>query len=320
MKNVRCRAGMPGGYECEGGGQKGVRWPAISAFLFYLLVLMPLTSLAAQSAAAQKPIIAVSILPQSEFAQKLAGSTASVITLVGPGASPHNYEPTPRQMSELGKASMWFTVGVEFENALLPKVKALYPKLKIIDTTKGIIYRDLESHHHEGEAEHDEEAGGKDPHVWLGHDAVKAQLAVMLEALTALNPAGKDQYKKNHDSYVQAIDAAFSRLKNDLAPLKGQTVFVYHPSFGYFFDEFGIIQEAVEAGGKEPSQKALAELIKKAQDDKVKVIFVQKQFSANAAKTVAKAIGGSVVEIDPLAENWLENILIMGNALKKAAR
>lgn len=287
-----------------------------------LFLALSVTSISAQasSSSGQKPVIAVSILPQAEFVQNIAGNSVSVVTLVGPGASPHNYEPSPRQMTELGKASIWFTIGVEFENALMPKIKALYPKLKIIDTTASIVYRNLEAHHHEGEAAQAEEESGKDPHVWLGHDAVKAQLAVMLDALTALNPAGKAQYKKNHDSYLQAIDSAFAQLKKDLAPMKGQTVFVYHPSFGYFFDEFGIIQEAVEAGGKEPSQKSLAELIKQAQEDKVKVVFVQKQFSTNAAKTVAKAIGGSVVEIDPLAPNWLENIMIMGNALKKAAR
>lgn len=294
----------------------------LAGFAIILFLALPLFSLSAQSpsSAGQKPIIAVSILPQSEFVQKIAGGSVSVLTLVGPGASPHNYEPSPRQMTELGKASIWFTIGVEFENALMPKIKALYPKLKIIDTTADITYRNLESHHHEGESAEAEEESGKDPHVWLGHGTVKAQLEIMLDAMTTLNPTDKVYYKKNHDNYVQAIDTAFSQLKKDLAPMKGQTVFVYHPSFGYFFDEFGIIQEAVEAGGKEPSQKSLAELIKQAQKDKVKVVFVQMQFSTNAAKTVAKAIGGSVVEIDPLAPNWLENIMVMGNALKKAAR
>ena len=290
------------------------------AVFFFLTVPIAIMFAQASSSSGQKPVIAVSILPQAEFVQKIAGNSISVVTLVGQGASPHNYEPSPRQMTALSTASMWFTIGVEFENALIPKIKALYPKLKIIDTTQGIIYRNLEAHAHEGEEVHNEEESGKDPHVWLGYEAVKAQLAVILDELTVLNPTNKAQYKKNYDSYIQAIDVLFAQLKKDLAPMKGQTVFVYHPSFGYFFDEFGINQEAVEAGGKEPSQKSLALLIKKAQEDKVKVIFVQKQFSTNAAKTIAKAIGGSVVEIDPLATNWLENIMIMGKALQKAAR
>ena len=96
-------------------------------------------------------------------------------------------------------------------------------------------------------------------------------------------------------------------------------MFVYHPSFGYFLDDFGIIQEAVELGGKEPTQKTLAALIAKAKEEKARAVFVQKQFSSNAAKTIAKAIGAAVVEIDPLAERWLDNISAIGEALAKAA-
>ncbi len=275
-------------------------------------------------AAPQAPTVAVSILPQTEFVATIAGSAVKVISLVGPGASPHNYEPSPRQMADLSRASIWLTIGVEFETALLPKVKALYPALKIVDGAKGVRYRQLESgHEHDGEEEgaSDGESlqeGGKDPHIWLGFDAVKVQLATILETLVNLMPERKASFEANYRTYLARIDKVYGELKRDLAPLSGGSVLVYHPSFGYFLDSFGIRQEAVELGGKEPTQKTLAALIKKAKEEKVKTIFVQKQFSSAAAKTVASAIGGVVVEIDPLAPAWLENTLQMGGALKKA--
>jgi zinc transport system substrate-binding protein len=94
---------------------------------------------------------------------------------------------------------------------------------------------------------------------------------------------------------------------------------VYHPSFGYFLDEFGIIQEAVEAGGKEPSPRQLGNLIEKARRERAAVIFVQAQFPAAAARTAAAAIGAELVPLDPLSPDWLANIRAMGEALKKAA-
>jgi zinc transport system substrate-binding protein len=109
-------------------------------------------------------------------------------------------------------------------------------------------------------------------------------------------------------------------LKKELAPLKGQRVYVYHPAFGYFLDEFGIIQEAVETGGKEPNPQTLAKLVERAKEDKVKVIFVQAQFPTQAAQTLAAQLGAEVLPLDSLAENWLENIRRMGEALKRAAR
>ncbi len=288
--------------------------PVARSFIILLFAAYSIVSVAAVDKAL--PVVAVSILPQSEFVSRIAGDKVKVLTLVGPGASPHSYEPTPRQMAELSAASLWLSIGVEFEKALLPKVKSLYPKLIIVSTAKDVVYRKLESHAHEAGAAPDE-AGGLDPHVWLGRDAVKAQLAATRDALIALMPSETAVFKANHDAYMVEIEAVFSLLARELAPLRGSTAFVYHPSFGYFLDNFGIRQEAVEVGGKEPTQKTLALLISNAKADGAKVIFVQKQFSPTAARTVAKAIGGIVVEIDPLAPNWLENIRAMGEALKK---
>ncbi|TXT42084.1 MAG: zinc transport system substrate-binding protein [Spirochaetes bacterium] len=270
--------------------------------------------------------MAVSILPQAEFVTRIAGNSVRPIVLVGPGSSPHSYEPTPRQMAELSGALAWFKVGVEFETALEPKIKSLYPRLFLVDTARNVKFRLLEAHsdeedgHEDGHEDEAEGSGARDPHVWLGKEAVKAQLLVIKDELSRLLPAKAKEFAANHEVYVRDIDAAFAALVPTLAPLRGEKVFVYHPSFGYFLDEFGILQEAVEIGGKEPTQKALASLISLAKEEKARAIFVQKQFSVNAAKAVAKAIGGVVVEIDPLAERWLENIKAMGAALAKSAR
>ncbi|TFG83052.1 MAG: metal ABC transporter substrate-binding protein [Spirochaetales bacterium] len=272
------------------------------------------------------PTVAVSIVPQAYFVGRIAGDRIRVITLVGPGQNPHSYEPTPRQMADLSTASLWFTVGVEFENALLPKVASLYPGIRLVDTISGIRFRSLEGkpYNDDGDndgaidADHDE--GGRDPHVWLGHESVKIQVGHILNALLALDPAGASVYRNNRDAFIREIDTLFNGLAAELVPLRGKPAFVYHPSFGYFLDEFGIVQEAVETGGKEPTQKGLAALIGRARADGARVIFVQPQFPVSAAGTVAAAIGGSVVQIDALAADWLLNIKIMADALRAAVR
>lgn len=287
-----------------------------------ILLLIALTFAAGFPAYAQPqlPVVAVSILPQAEFVERIAGDKVKVLVLVGPGASPHSYEPTPRQMSDLSRTAAWFSIGVEFERALRPKIRSLYPKMKVVDTSGKVVLRKLEAHDEEAavsseDSAHKDEQGGPDPHIWLGHEAVKVQLAAILEGLKALMPEHAALFAANHEAYVKEIDAVFAGLGRQLLPLKGTTIFVYHPSFGYFLDNFGIRQEAVEVGGKEPTQKTLAALIQRAKADGARLIFVQKQFSLAAARTVASAIGGKVVEIDPLARQWLANIRIMGAAI-----
>lgn len=283
-----------------------------------------------EQAPAGKPSVAVSIIPQVYFVDRISGGKVSAFALVGPGQSPHSYEPTPKQMTQLAAAAAWMSIGVDFEKGLKPKIASLYPKLPIVETNKDIEYRKLEAHSHDDEHEDEHEAadkhdhfdapGSPDQHVWLGRKAAKAMAASIRDALTGIDSAAAAEFRANHDAFVKDIDRAFDSLKGDLAPLRGKPVFVYHPSFGYFFDEFGIIQEAVETGGKEPTQKSLAELIKKARAEATKAIFVQAQFPTTAAKTIADAVGAEVVPIDPLAPDWLANIGRIGEALKRAAR
>lgn len=279
----------------------------------------------------EKPIIAVSILPQRYFVEQIAGNRAEILVLVGPGQSPHAYEPTPAQMASLSAAKAWILSGTDFEIGLRPKIAAQFPGLVIIDGTKGVAFRELQEYeqeiggeHHEGEDEHhdgEEEHhhdGNIDRHTWLGRAPAKIMAVQIRDALSAADPAGKAVYETNCATLVKTIDAAYGKLEVSLASLRGKTVLVFHPAFAYFLDEFGIKQASIETGGKEPTAKALSDLIARAKADKVPAIFVQAQFPVNAAKTVAAEAGAQVVALDPLAPDWLANIERMGKALEKA--
>ncbi|MHC1692276.1 MAG: metal ABC transporter solute-binding protein, Zn/Mn family [Sphaerochaetaceae bacterium] len=266
--------------------------------------------------------VAVSILPQKYFVERIAGDLVDTAVLVGVGQSPHDYQPTPNQMAQLAMAKVWFLSNTDFENSLKDKVAALYPGLRIVDGTEGVVFRTLEEHHHEGELAEENpvesvEAEGIeiDRHTWLGRQPSKILASHIKDTLVGFMPGQKALLEENYGSLVADIDAVFNGLTQKLVILKGRTVFVYHPSFGYFLDEFGINQESVETGGKEPTAKALSLLIEEARADHAAAIFVQAQFSTSAAKTVADAVGAQVVALDPLASDWLENIQAMGEAL-----
>ncbi|MEJ5283617.1 MAG: zinc ABC transporter substrate-binding protein [Brevinematales bacterium] len=264
---------------------------------------------------AEKPIVLVSILPQQEFVEKIAKDKVIVKAIVEKGASPHNYEPTPKQLLYISKARIWLAIGIDFEKALISKVKSLYPNVRIVEITNGVKYRTLEEHHHEDEKE---EHSTLDPHIWLGYEQVKTILSNTLINLKQISPENEEFFEKNYKEYLNEIDITFKEMKQKMKPLEGKTIFVYHPAFGYFFDNFGITQRAFEVRGKEPTQKEILSLIKEAKKENAKVIFVQKQFSKNAAKIIAKEIGGKVIEIDPLEKKWLENIKYMGNIIIEA--
>ncbi len=94
-------------------------------------------------------------------------------------------------------------------------------------------------------------------------------------------------------------------------------MYVFHPAFGYFADAYGLIQVPIEIEGKEPGARQLSKLIDRAKKDRVKVIFVQPQFSARSAEAVAKAIGGVVVPIDDLGRDYLANLESIAAAIER---
>jgi zinc transport system substrate-binding protein len=262
------------------------------------------------------PIIVVSTLPQSWFVHQIAGDRVQVEVLVGMGQNPHNYEPSPRQMAALAKAGVWVLSGTEFEIGLRPKIERLFPGLAMIDGTAGVRFRSLEAH---ADGDEDEE-DGIDRHTWLGEEPALILAGHILEALIMADSAGADGYRENYAAVCAGISAEFARLRQELAGLSGTAVFVYHPAFGYFLDEFGIVQEAVETGGKEPTPRQLSALIEKARGEGARAIFVQAQFPVESARTVAAATGAELIALDPLAPDWLKTIQAMGEALKHAAR
>jgi zinc transport system substrate-binding protein len=244
----------------------------------------------------------VSIPPMQYLANAVGGQRVRVEVLVQPGQDPHTYEPTPRQMSLLAQATVFFRVGIDFENALVPRLRESAPGLRIVDTREGITLRPAE----EGDQAHGE--GALDPHIWMSPLLARRQAQSIRDALIDLDPAGRGQYEQGYARLAAKLEALHAEITAALAPYRGRELFVYHPAFGYFADAYGLGQVAVETGGKEPSARQLARLIEQARQRHVRVIFVQPQFSQAAARAVADAIGGAVVPLDDLAADYVANL------------
>ncbi len=276
--------------------------------------LLCLTSVYAGENEKARLSLFVSIQPQAYFVERVGGSYVEVEVLVGPGQSPATFEPTPKQMARLTRADAYFRIGVPFEKRLLAKIQTAFPDLRVIDTHQGIKLRTMEHGHHNG---------GFDPHIWLDPKLVKVQAASVCEELCRLDPANAAEYKESLSAFRADLDEVDARISRALEPLKGRKFYVFHPSYGYFGDAYGLTQVAVEVEGKEPGARQLADLMDQAREDSVKVIFVQPQFSAKSAEAVAKAIGGTVVPLDPLARDYLKNLediagkIVQGLAGKK---
>jgi zinc transport system substrate-binding protein len=255
----------------------------------------------------------VSIPPQSHFVDQIAGNAAAVHVLVGPGRSPATYEPTPRQMALLAEADILFTVGVPFEAAWVERIRALNPELRIVETWPRAApeARDVDAH---ASAGHAHGAGG-DPHAWTDPQQVEAMCAAMRDALCASRPARCEEFTENLRRFAAALDSLDLEIRALLAEGTGRRFMVYHPAWGDFAAAYDLEQLAIEREGKEPGARGLSRCIDEARAAGVRVIYVQPQFTADAAATVAEAIGARLESLDPLAEDYCANLRAVATAI-----
>ena len=283
-------------------------------FTFSRLVLAVIINLYGISSiawpAAPIPVF-VSIAPQAYFVQQIGKDRVDVQVLVEPGADPHTYEPKPQQMVALSKAALYFAIGIEFEKARLKKFRSINPNLRVVETDHGILKLPMASHDHPDSGhppatEHDRT--GRDPHIWLSPPLVMLQARSMLTALQAIDPAHRAFYEANYRAFILEIVDLDADLRALFNGLHEAAFMVLHPSWGTFAHTYGLRQVPIEIEGKQPKPAQLQELIVHARANRIKVVFVQPQFSAKTAEQIAKAIDGRVVAVDPLAGDWAASL------------
>jgi len=286
--------------------------------LLGFLWLVLAQTLAFNASAAGLPVV-VSILPEKFFVERIGGSYVSVNVLVGPGRSPATYEPTPRQMAEMGQAKLFFPIGVPFERVWLSRIVDNNPSLTVVNLGQGIASRDLTPvAHHEGEADHHHDADERDPHTWTDPTLVEIMAERICRGLTDLDSAHGEFYAANLAAFKAELKSLDAEIRTELAPIKNRRFLVFHPAWGYFASRYNLEEVAVEIAGKEPGPQGLAKLINEAKQQQIRVIFVQQQFSTRLANMIAKEIGAEVATLDPLAENWTENLRLAARTFRNA--
>ncbi len=280
--------------------------------LAFLLLLSGWAGAAQAFDSGARPLrVFVSVLPQKTFVERLGGERVQVEVMVRPGDSPHTYEPTPRQVAALADADLYVAVGGTFEDAWMGRIRSANPHMAIVNTGEGLDLRAMQAHDHDRDEEVAPEGGrhqSKDPHLWTSPTLVGQMAARIRDALLALDPAQGPFYAANYASFTAELEDLDRDIRAQLAGLSDRRFMVFHPSWGYFADTYGLIQVPIEHEGKEPGPKALVALIEQARREQVKVIFVQPQFSRKAAAQVAAAIDGRVEVMDPLAPDYSANL------------
>lgn len=244
--------------------------------------------------------VVVTVGPQEEFVKRVGGDRVDVTVMVPPGADPHTYEPLPNQMKQVQNAQIYFQVGsgIEFELTWMDKLTSMNPQMKVVNTSQGIELLP-------NTAENEE---GTDSHVWVSPRNAKIMVENIYQSLIQTDPQNKDYYTKNRDEYLKQLDELDKNITQTLSGKNNTKIMVYHPAWAYFCRDYNLQQISIQSKGKEPSPQGIANLVDQSRKENIKVIFVTPQFSSSNAQVIATEIGGRVIVVDDLSENYLDNM------------
>ena len=244
---------------------------------------------------AEQLSIFVSVPPLHYLAAQVGGEAVSVESIVPPGHNPVNYDPTPKQLQRFADADIYIRSGVPFEQVWMPRLKALNPRMLIVDARSNLPVASAAEHAHSAVVH------ALDPHVWTSPLNAIAISRNILHVLLKLAPQHEQQFRLNQQQLQQHLEKLHHAIEEQLRPFAGATFLVFHPAWGYFAKTYGLQQVAIEHLGKEPGPKQLVSVIETARQQQIAFLLVQQQFSGNTAKVVADELGVELIRTNPLA-------------------
>jgi zinc transport system substrate-binding protein len=284
-----------------------INYRHIIAFLLILATL----NISCSDKAKNENKISVSILPQKYLVERICGNEYIINVLIPPGENPATCELTSKQIKTLLKSKLYFSIGfLPYETTHIKNVLEENNSVTHINLSDSIILiKDMiehGNHHHEG---------GIDPHIWTSPSNVMHMCKNIYKHLCETYPEDADSFTGNYNELIADIASLDVKIANTLENKTNRNFLIYHPTLTYLARDYGLNQIAIEYEGKSPSPKYLKEIIETARQTNTKIVFVQKQFDTKKAEFIAKEINGKIIPIDPLNENWLEEMYLILNAL-----
>ncbi len=262
--------------------------------------------------AEKKPIVSVTIPPQAYILRQIAGEDIDINIMLPPGTDPESAEPLPEAMRKLEYSREYVMLGeYPFEQALRQRIASMIPQLQLVSISCNT------NHNHGKEHEHNHESG--DPHIWMSPESLHHITDVMYHTAVRCNPDAENRYRANATQLHTRIDAVRDTLSMLLAPLRGKSFVIWHPSLTYFAREYGIVQLPVESEGKETTPRQMMELIDKVRHDGAIAFVVEREHSPRMAEALNRDMQLPMIRVDLMQGDILASLVKLGRDLRSAS-
>ena len=236
-----------------------------------------------------KPLVVATIYPLWEFSRQVAGDRADVVSLVPAGVEPHGWDPAPRDVSQVQRASVFVHTGTDLDGWAEKLLAELTGRRGVVVNARGGLSVLTVG-------------GVTDPHVWLDPTLARAQVLAIAAGLEQADPAGRAAYADNAKAFVARLDALDQEFTAGLADCARREVVTSHAAFAYLARRYRLTQVPVMgiSPEAEPSPADLAAIVRTARRLKVTHVFFETLVSPRLAETLSREIGATPLPLNPI--------------------
>jgi zinc transport system substrate-binding protein len=257
---------------------------------------LALNPLAAQTPAAKRLRIGITLHPYFSYVANIVGDKADVVPLIPAGFNPHAYEPRAEDIQRIGGLDVAVLNGIGHDDFADRMIAASSkPDLPVIEANAQVpLLAAVGSAANAGRGK-DTSGNVVNPHTFLSVAASIAQVNTIARELGKLDPANAETYRANARAYTQKLrklraDALAQLTKAPGASLRVATI---HGAYDYLLREFGLEVTAVvePAHGIDPSPAQLKATVDMLRKLDVKVIFSEVDFPSAYVDTIRRETG-----------------------------
>ena len=245
-----------------------------------------------------KVVVSLSTFSLYDIARHIAEDDIELVMILPFGVDPHSFEPTPKLMAKISKSDLVVYNGAGLE----PWIDGFDFHGKVIDMSKHVKLKKLDTHHHHHSIKH-KNSSNLDPHYWLDIDNMIKATNLITDELIKISPNKKKIYTERKNIYIKSLKKLDNDYKLALLTCQSDTIIVNHNAFSYMADNYHFHVKALSGLSPEaqPSAKKMIELVELVKTHHISTIFFESFVSDKAIKSIANEAKVSVDVLQPLA-------------------
>ena len=237
--------------------------------------------------------------------EAIGGAKVMVDSLARGYQDPHFVAAKPSFMMKAKNADLFMVIGLELEIGYEELIinGSRNQRIRIgqpgyLDVSEGVSLLEVPTTTKIDRSMGDVHPMGN-PHYWLDPENVKMVAYNIAKRLSELSPGNAPHFQENLASFNKKMDEKMAEWNKKMEPFKGRKIAIYHRSWPYFVDRFGLVIacELEPKPGIPPSPTHLKEVIDIMKRDKVGVILMEVFYDEKPAQFVASQTGAKVIVV-----------------------